>query len=97
MNVDSRSWSIEQAMRVDLFLAPYLPLNDQTAAQLRTDPDFLLDCQFSSQEQIRRLALDQLRDVVGKSIDIDPNLTGRALVDAVTKLRLTISPAATQP
>jgi hypothetical protein len=97
MNVDSRSWSIEQAMRVDLFLAPYLPLNDQTAAQLRTDPDFLLDCQFSPQEQIRRLALDQLRDVTGKSIDLNPDLSGRALVDAVTKLRLAISPAATQP
>jgi hypothetical protein len=97
MNVDSRSWSIEQAMRVDLFLAPYLPLNDQTAAQLRTDPDFLLDCLYDSEAQIRRLALDQLRDVTGKSIDLNPDLSGRALVDAVTKLRLAISPAATQP
>ena len=97
MNADSRSWTIEQAMRVDLFLAPYRPLTDDSAARLQSDVDFLLDCQFSPDAQIRRLALRQLREVTGKPIDLNPKLNERALDEAVTKLRVALSPAATQP
>lgn len=85
----------EQAMRVQTFLAPYCPLSDEEAVKLESDPDFLLDCQFSSDAAIRRMALAQLGRVTGKKID--PLPTGPAMESAVTKLRLSLIAPSTQP
>jgi hypothetical protein len=91
MNTHSRPWSVEQAMRVDLFLAPYRPLSDEIADQCRSDPDFLLDCLYGSDVPIHRLALNQLRIVAGNKINFDPGMNGVAREDAIAKLRSTLS------
>ena len=46
MHADRKRLTLEQAMRVDLFLAPYRPLARDQAAKLRDDPDFLVDCLY---------------------------------------------------
>jgi len=97
MNADSRSWSVEQSTRVDLFLAPYRPLSDEAANELHSDPDFLLDCLYSSDAVIRRMALDQLGNVAGKRIDLDPRLSSPALDDSIAKLRLSLVRSDTRP
>jgi hypothetical protein len=91
MRADSTRLSAEQAMRVDLFLAPYRPLADEDATRLQSDADFLLDCQFSSDADIRHMALDQLRRVSGTPIGLDTKLNGPLLGAAVTKLRQSLT------
>jgi hypothetical protein len=77
----------EQAMRINLFLAPYHPLPDEQARNLFMDVDFLLDCQFSADPAIRDMARRRYKKVTGKPILFDEHLSGRALDDAVTALR----------
>jgi hypothetical protein len=84
-------------MRVELFLAPYLPLPDPMVARLASQPSFLLDCLTSSDAAIRRMALVQLATVVGKPIKLDVSANGQALDEAVTQLRATLMAPATQP
>jgi hypothetical protein len=92
-----RALSDEQTMRVELFLAPYRPLGDDEMPRQRQNPDFLLDCLFNSDPQIRRLALEQCRRVIGRPISLDLNLAPPAFDDAVTALRQTLVNPTTQP
>jgi hypothetical protein len=85
----------EQAMRVELFLAPYLPLPDVMVVRLQSQPSFLLDCLTNSDGAIRRMALARLGRVLGKPIDLDVADNNAALEDAVTQLRAALNAQAT--
>lgn len=87
MHADLRHMTTEQAMRVDLFLAPYRPLSEEEAQQLRSDADFLLDCLYSPDATVRSLALQRLRKVSGRAIDLDPHASGADFEAAVADLR----------
>jgi hypothetical protein len=97
MTSSVRALNDEQTTRVELFLAPYRPFTDEQAQRLRHDPDFLLDCLFNSDPTIRKLALTQCRRSTRQPINLDLNLTGSALDDAVTAVRQSLLNSSTQP
>jgi hypothetical protein len=66
----------EQAMRLDLFLAPYRPLDDLLVRRMKSQADFLLDCLYCDDPAIQRLALEQLSRVTGRTIPMPSDLTG---------------------
>jgi hypothetical protein len=84
-------------MRVELFLAPYRPLSEAEVKQMKTNVNFLLDCQYSGDAAIRRAALLQLGKVTGKSIEIPTNPPGDELIPAISSLRDSLTAPATQP
>jgi hypothetical protein len=89
--------SAEQTARLKKFLAPYRPLDDQTLAQFRKDPNFLIDMLYNEHRELRAAALIHLNRVVGREIHFDLDLAGDQRVAAVAKLRGEIAPAQTQP
>lgn len=95
--------SAEQNGRIDSFLASYLPLSPAEADTLRSKPDFLLDCLYTTDPFVRAQALAQLEKVSGKTLDFDSTLEGESRFDAIAKLRAqlnlgpTTQPSSTQP
>lgn len=69
--MDRSALSGEQAARLDTILADHQQISPQQAEKLRGDNAFLLDCLYCADEQIRRLALEQLGDNLGRRIDLD--------------------------
>jgi hypothetical protein len=87
MHIDRSQFSAAENSGVDTFLAPYLPLKSQEARQLSTDREFLLDCQYSPDPVLRKLAADQLAKVTGKPIGFDPAADDATRLDQIAKLR----------
>jgi hypothetical protein len=77
----------EQKARVDSFLAPFHPLSEDQANALRGDKDFLLDCQFSSDALLRRVAAEQLQRIGGESIRPTTQPDSPEKADALVELR----------
>jgi hypothetical protein len=77
----------EQTTRIELFLAPFRPLPADEADSLKSDADFLLDCLFCPDGDIRRMALNRIQAVFGKKIELSPELSGTKLDEIVTHLR----------
>jgi hypothetical protein len=88
--MDRNGWSEEQVGRVDAFLAKFKPSNDVEAKRLRGDRDFLLDCLFSDDAQIRELAFKQLQSVVGRPIEFDLKASSQQRLDSIRRLRASI-------
>jgi hypothetical protein len=88
--------SAEQAARLNKFLAPYRPMDDQMLARFRKDPNFLLDILYNDNHDLRAAALEHLKRLTGRDIEFNLDLTGDQRVAAVTKLREQLAPA-TQP
>jgi hypothetical protein len=82
-----RNLTPEQSVRVDAFLAPFHPLPVEQIKRLRADPDFLLDCQFCSDAQIRRAAAEQFRRAGFGIVSVDEKASGPELGDALARLR----------
>lgn len=65
--------SPEQNRLVDLAMAPYTQLPPKEADRLKTDYNFLLDCLYSDDANIRTAAIDQLKKVSERSdLKYDP-------------------------
>jgi len=88
--MDRAGWTEEQVGRVDAFLANFKPTNDVDAKRLRQDRDFLLDCLFADDEQIRRLAHAELEKVVGRPIAFDLSAPPAQRLDSIKRLRASI-------
>jgi hypothetical protein len=88
--MDRAGWSDEQIGRVDAFLASFKPTNDVDAKRLRQDRDFLLDCLFADDVQIRQLAHAELQKVVGRPVEIDLNAPPSKRLDTIRRLRESI-------
>jgi hypothetical protein len=88
--MDRAGWSEEQVGRVDAFLAKYKPTNDVDAKRLRRDRDFLLDCLFSDDAQIRQLAFNELQQVVGRPIEFNLTAPPQQRLESIQRLRASI-------
>ena len=88
--MDRTGLSEEQVGRIDAFLAHFKPTNDVDAKRLRTDRDFLLDCLFADDEQIRRLAHAELQKVVGRPIAFDISAPPGQRLESLQRLRAEI-------
>jgi hypothetical protein len=98
--MDRSRLSPEQQSGVDTFLSPFLPLQPADVQRLRGNADFLLDCLYSDDAALRRLALARLESVIGRKPDFDSAAPADARITAIERLRQQLSPAtapATQP
>jgi hypothetical protein len=66
LRLDRAPLSAEQNARIDLALGPYPTLTEKYARQLRSEVMFLLDCLYSDDLALRRLALEKLRATLSK-------------------------------
>ncbi|HEX4125657.1 MAG TPA: hypothetical protein VHY37_13090 [Tepidisphaeraceae bacterium] len=72
LHLDRSKLGPEQNARIDKILSPYCPVPAKQAATLRTDPAFLLDCLYSDDLPIRKIALAQLESVTKLTLNFDP-------------------------
>jgi hypothetical protein len=87
MKVDRNSLTDEQRGRVDAFVAQFKTVPPEKAEEYRRSRDFLLDCLFAEDEQIRARALEQLRKVTGRPIEFDVTADADHRLAAIEKLR----------
>jgi len=88
--IDRSKLSEEQVGRIDAFLAHFKPIGDSEAKRLRKDRDFLLDCLFADDEQIRRLAHAELEKVVGRPVAFDLTAPPQQRLETLQRLRAEI-------
>lgn len=93
--LDRQGLSPEQNVRLDDVVARFREVSPMSAARLENNPDFLLDCAYSQDATVRRLALTRLAHVLGHPIRLDPDAPEDARVEAVDHLRRQFHPAPT--
>jgi hypothetical protein len=94
---DRSKFSAAVSAGADTFLAPYLPLSPQEAKRLGNDRDFLLDSQYSSDLELRKLAAVRLAKVTGRPVGFDPAGDEQTRLEAVRRARQEIAGATTKP
>jgi hypothetical protein len=83
----------EQNCQLDTVLAVHSTLSRADAARMLVDVDFLLDCLYSDDAEIRAVALKHLRQVTGREIALDAAADDyNARVTRVEALRAEFSP-----
>jgi hypothetical protein len=92
IHLDRTRLTPEQNARVDLALAPYAQLPAKEAVHLRSDPGFLLDCLYSDDAVLEKLALGRLREVADPTIQFDINADPATRAAAIAGLRLRLVP-----
>jgi hypothetical protein len=85
-HLDRTGLSAEQNSRIDAFLSQYHPAGDEEAQRLGNDPEFLIDCLYSTDDFIVQSSLGRLTKIIGSKVDFDPSLRGDARRDAIRKL-----------
>jgi hypothetical protein len=63
----------QQTAEIDALLKPFSPLSPDEVRELGASPDFLLDCLYSDDPRLRRLAVERLRRVTGKPLPFSPD------------------------
>jgi hypothetical protein len=86
-HLDRVSLSPEQNLMIDRTLAPFAQLSPRDATRLRSDTDFLTDCLYVGNPDVRAAALDRLKQVSGKELSFDLNAPESARPAAVSELR----------
>jgi hypothetical protein len=98
IRLDRQQLSLEQIVRLDEVVARFNRMPDDATRRLKTNPDFLLDCEYCSDLTVRAIAAERLRKLLGHPTGLDRTTTDIAKSDAVEKLREQFHPAAaTQP
>jgi hypothetical protein len=92
MRSDRNGFNDEQIARINAFLAAFRPVPQEEAEKLRKDPNFLLDCLYSENPQIRQLALAELRKVTGRPIEFNLNANLEQRIANVANLRESLAP-----
>jgi hypothetical protein len=88
----------EQQARVEKFLAPYHLLADAQVTTFRHDVNFLIDCLYSDDADLRKSALDHLCSLIGSPIQFDPGKSAAERMVNVRQLRDKLSTtSATHP
>jgi hypothetical protein len=93
IHLDRSKLTPEQNARVDLALGPYAQLPAKQASHLRSDPAFLLDCLYSDDASLKKVALERLREVADPTIQFDINAAPAVRNAAISALRLRLVPA----
>lgn len=100
LRTDQAHLTIEQRVRVDEVLSRFCRMSDADAGRLRDDPDFLLDCLYCDDANVRKLAGARLAAKTGRPVEIDPDADPDQRALAIQQLRATLRSAnkpATQP
>jgi len=79
--------SLEQNSQLDQLLSRFRPLAGDDVKALATDPDFLLDCEYSDDLTVRRLALARLQRILNRPLHIDVTAPDVVRGDAIERLR----------
>jgi hypothetical protein len=99
MKRDRKKLSLAQSSAVDTFLAGYLPLSPPAARQLGGDIGFLLDTQYCDSPQLRTLAAERMKKLLGRPDGIDPLAPDATRLAQVARARAALlgAPPATSP
>jgi hypothetical protein len=87
LHMDRLGLSPEQNLLIDRTLAPFAQLSPRDATRLRSDTDFLMDCLYVANPDVRAAALDRLKQVTGKELSFDLNAPEAARPAAISELR----------
>jgi hypothetical protein len=88
--------TIEQNVRLDEILSRFHPLPAEDVKALRSNPNFLLDCEYSDDATVRKLAAARLARVLGHRLDLNLDAPEALRAEAIEKIRSEISPAQSQ-
>ena len=88
--MDRSSLTPEQNCQLDLVLSAYSFMSPE-AQRLTTDVDFLLDCLYSDNPEVRTIAARHLRQRVHREVNVDPKDDYDARVAHVEALRARIA------
>ena len=80
-------WNVEQSSAVDSYLASIQKMSPEQVAQLRSDPQFLLDVQYCDDVTLRTLAAKRLHQLVGQPVEFDPKAPDDSRLAAVEVFR----------
>lgn len=95
--MDRKGLTPEQNSQLDAVLSAHSFLSRPEAHRLLTDTDFLLDCMYSDQADIRALAAKHLGQTLNREVVFDPKDDYDARVNRVEVLRNEIAHAAGKP
>ena len=87
LHLDRMGLSPEQNLLIDRTLAPFAQLSRRDAARLRSDTEFLMDCLYIADPDVRAAALDRLKQVTGKELSFDLAASDDARPAAISELR----------
>jgi hypothetical protein len=97
MRMTRAGLSSEQNSRLDAFLAPYKPLKDEDAKKYAKDVTFLLDCLYTDDPAVRRIALHQIEELTGRPSDLKIDASPTQWKAMVRQLRKSLlAPPTTQ-
>lgn len=87
----------EQNSRIDVVMSPYWQLTPKQAVAFHSDTEFLIDCLYSDDAEIRSAALNRLRELRDAALSLDlnaPLVQRNVAIDAIRQ-RLTGKPTLT--
>lgn len=93
IHLDRRHLTPEQNARVDCALSAYAQLPAREAARLGADTGFLLDCLYSDSVELRSVAFNRLRTMLGPALQFDVNADLDTRTAAIRELRAELVPA----
>jgi hypothetical protein len=86
--------SIEQNVRLDEILSRFHPLTSNEVKPLRNNVNFLLDCEYSDDATVRKLAGQRLSQILGRPLDLNLDAPEAMRAQAIEKIRAEIKPDA---
>jgi hypothetical protein len=93
--MDRKGLTAEQNSQLDAILAGHSFLSRAEARRLLTDTDFLLDCMYSDDAQVRSVAAKHLQETLKREVAFDPKEDYDARVARVEVIRNELSHSAT--
>jgi hypothetical protein len=85
--MDRKGLSDEQNQQLDALLSRYAFLSREEAQRLSSDVDFLLDCMYSDNPEVRAIAARHLEATLKQDVKFDPNDDYDTRVKRVETLR----------
>ncbi len=96
-HLNRKALTPQQNMELDTFLAGFQTVAADEAGRMKGDKQFLLDCLYSVDEQIRAAALKHLQEVWPGKLAFDVGADSEKRMAAIDTLRAESLKAATQP
>jgi hypothetical protein len=93
LHLDRTQFTVEQNARLDEVLSRFSPMPAKELASLQNDPNFLLDCEYSDDATVRRLASERLQQISGRAMGIPIDGPAGVRADLIEKARITLVPA----
>jgi hypothetical protein len=79
--------SLEQNVRLDAILWRFRPLPADDVKPLRNNPNFLLDCEYSEDATVRKLAAARLTQILGHRLDLNLDAPDSMRAEGIERIR----------